>query len=310
MGSMLYSDALKNPMVPFDTLIEHYNKPDVVYKYQNFYDEAGNLNKYWKTNITGKTFRLNVASSFEDQNDCKPYFDKEKVVFFLENFYQKMAPYKVEDLKSAIKEELTQEHFNKIVSNYQNNIYIGCFTATSTNDCMWEKYSNNHTGFCIEYKVSNSELLSHNMLPVIYETRGFDSSYTYFLNFILEAYRQGKGMSFEENIEEYEEYYNKLGKLAYIPTFIKEKKWCFEEEYRLFLLPHFRKNGSIVEADKEMDDNKCINLEESVAAIHLGKNFDNNKNSGQLLDEIRNTIAGRGILLFQKKTDGTEVQLK
>ena len=123
-------------------MIEYYNKPLRVYKYQNFYDDKGNEKKYWQTNITGETFRLNVASSFEDTNDCRPYFNRDKVLKCFKSFYERSAPDKLFEMLNVADVEITEEYFNNIVSNYQNTIYIGCLTATARNNHMWEKYGN------------------------------------------------------------------------------------------------------------------------------------------------------------------------
>ncbi len=306
---MRYQDALKSPNVSFVALIEHYNKPDRVYKYQYFYDEAGNPNRYWKTNITGETFRLNVASSFEDQNDCRPRFDRNTVIDFMKRFLIRVETDNLTDLLKNIDKEITEDFFERIVLNYQNSIFIGCLTAKSSNNHMWKKYANNDTGYCIEYSVPDNELLSHNMLPVIYESKGFDASYAFCLGIILEGVRQGKNRTLEENIQIYSQYYNIWGKLVYVPTFVKGESWHQEEEYRLFLLPHFINSIRMVKAKEEMDKNQCISLEKSVRAIYLGKNFEKNPNSDMLLDEIKTVISGRNISLFQRKADGTKISI-
>ncbi|MBQ8084970.1 MAG: DUF2971 domain-containing protein [Lachnospiraceae bacterium] len=230
-------------------LITYYKKPEKIYKYQCFYDEKNVLNEYWKTNITGKTFRLNVASSFEDANDSKPIYNVNDVIGYLKSFFLKFFPDKMEERISELKKEITDESFQRIVSNYQNNIYIGCFTGSSDNQKMWEKYSNNHSGYCIEYELSKNELLLHDMLPVIYQEGGFDISFAFFVALFLENVEKGKTRTLEENIKIYEPFYKRMIKMTQTPIFIKGKEWEFEREYRLFLLKHFHNGKKMVKAD-------------------------------------------------------------
>lgn len=309
MIKLKYPDALKSPYVPLVTLIESYKKPDKVYKYQVFYDKGGKLNRYWKTNVTGETFRLNVASSFEDQFDFRPQFDRKTVIECLKQIYSMASPELIAELLKIADEEITEERLEHIVSNYKNSIYIGCLTASSSNEHMWEKYANDHTGYCIEYCVHGNELLSHNMLPVIYEPSGVDLSYSFCLELILEAAKRKNSRTLRENLRIYSDNYAILLKQVYIPVFIKDVKWKREEEYRLFLLPHFKSAIRMVKANEEMDLNQCINLEKSVSAVHLGMNFDKNPEADKLLHEIENIIGNRNISLFQRKEDGTEIKL-
>ena len=123
---------------------------------------------------------------------------------------------------------------------YLDNISGGtntCFTISSDNITMWEKYANNETGFCLQYSTKKNNLFMNSTLPVLYSEKPYNSSLLLASQIILESCRQVKERSQEEQLEIYRPIYEKILKTAYINVFIKEKiKWEFEQEYRMFLL--------------------------------------------------------------------------
>jgi hypothetical protein len=66
-----------------------------------------------------------------------------------------------------------EKMFNDMVDRYA----IYCFSATGTNNKMWEEYAENHTGFCIEFikndffqgnaVIYDKEIPSVTMLPLL-----------------------------------------------------------------------------------------------------------------------------------------------
>lgn len=292
---LTYEQALLDRNISYETIITYYNKPKFVYKYQSFYNDDGSLNAHWKSNITGKTFRLNKASAFEDKNDCRPYFRQDYILKRIEDFYRYFAPTSVERALDLAREEINQATFERIREHYQNEIFIGCLTVSNNNEEMWDKYSNNKTGYCIEYEVADNFLLSDSMLPVLYSDKPYDSSDLFFLNLVLTAVQRGKNIALEENLKVYGEYFRWLLKLSYVPVFIKERaKWSYEKEYRLFLLKHRNTTKKMIRAEDYLDENQCIDLSDSVRSIYLGKRFDENPESDTLLNEIHEVIKTSG----------------
>ena len=79
-------------------------------------------------------------------------------------------------------EKTVEEHIKKtlygIVNTFRENTLIACLTARKDNQKMWEDYSNNYTGFVIEYKRPYYESLTDEqksllvtLLPVAYYKR-------------------------------------------------------------------------------------------------------------------------------------------
>lgn len=62
-------------------------------------------------------------------------------------------------------------------------VSISCFTTSSQNPNFWKDYAADYTGFCVEYKVENKNLL----YPVIYTNRKIDIS-EFACNFIISTY--------------------------------------------------------------------------------------------------------------------------
>ena len=163
-----YREALLDPNISWTQLTQGITLPDRLYKYQFFYSEEGEENKYWKNNIQGE-FHLSLGCEFEDTNDCRPYINKMDVKQYLNNFLSSM---KAEQSSVTLALKQFDEAFDDntvmgIVQNYQNMIRIGCFTDSFQNEKMWRKYSNRGRGFCIEYDTKKSELFSLSMLPVV-----------------------------------------------------------------------------------------------------------------------------------------------
>ena len=294
MGEKSYKDALIDKDIPYSVLVQGWNKPRYVYKYQNFYDADGSKNVYWKDSFKG-LFHLSLPYTFEDKNDCAPFYNSDDVKKIFYDFLDRFSPEKKDELIQELMGEIDDEHFDRIKENYQKSIYIGCFAKSPSIDEMWNKYSNDHTGYCIEYEVEKDKLLSEHMLPVLYSDSPYNSSFAFALSVLLESIKAGKGRTDEENIKYYGKYYERLQKMSYVPVFIKQRsKWAFEEECRLFLTPHVRMDldkTDVVEAKSLMDDNDCIDLSQAVSRIYIGKHFDKNPDSEALLEEIK-SIAG------------------
>lgn len=296
---MSYREALLDPNVSWGRLIEGEILPERLYKYQSFYSKEGEENKYWKNNIQGE-FHLSLGCEFEDTNDCRPYINKKDVKQYLVDFLETLKT-KQSDIELIMKEfdeELNENTIDEIVRNYQTQIRIGCFTDSVRNKRMWEKYSNNGSGFCIEYDTKKSELFSLSMLPVLYVSEQYNMSTNYVCSLILELCRQGKKRSEEEQLQIYNNIYKKVIKTAYIPLFLKDAdKWSFEREYRMFILKKRNTSNGMLRMEDVLDKNYNIDLSKAIKAIYLGVNFDKNENADRLYDGILD-IRGKQENLF------------
>lgn len=300
--SMDYEDAIFASDISWNEITRYIKIPNHLYKYQCFQYQDESPNQYWKQNITGK-FHMSLGCEFEDKNDCRPYFDKKFIIKYMSGFLYslKVANKDIMKILKQITDSITDEYFSTVVNNYQKDIRIGCFTDLSDNNDMWQKYSVSKTGFCIEYETSKNKLFQTTVLPVLYTDKPYNSSLTIANSIILECCRQGKNRSTEENMEIFMPIYSKIIKTAYIPLFIKqEKPWGFEREYRMFLLKHRNTNDGLIVANDFLDDNYNIDLSQSISAIYIGENFDNNKNSGKLLEEVLLICKNKGFHLYRK----------
>ena len=253
---MTYKKALFHPDVSWAELIDEIDIPDRLYKFQYFYSENGEENKFWKNNMQGE-FHLSLACEFEDTNDCRPYINKMDVKQCLNDILKKSKKVEQSIIKSAIKqfEEVFDENIAKeIVHNYQNMIRIGCFTTSFKNEKMWNKYSNCGRGFCIEYDTKKAELFSLSTLPILYTSKQYNMSLNYACSLIMEWCRQGKKRSMEEHLQKNNNIYEKIIKTAYIPLFLKNaEKWSFEKEYRMFVLKKRKTPSGMLKMEDVLD---------------------------------------------------------
>lgn len=302
---MSYVDALLSPDISWETLIEAVTIPEKLYKYQFFYSKDRKENKYWKNNMQGE-FHLSLGREFEDINDCRPYINKKDVEQYLVDFFKLMDAENVNSI-SAIKqfnERFDENNIARIVQNYQSKIRIGCFTDSFENRKMWEKYSNNSTGFCIEYDIKKSELFSSSVLPVLYTTKQYNMSKNYACSFILELCQQAKKRSEQEQLRIYQDNFRKMIKTAYIPVFLKDRdKWLFEREYRMFILKRRKTQNGWLRMEKILDKNYNIDLSKAIKAIYLGENFHKNENADELYNDILNICNDQGNLFEIYKID-------
>lgn len=225
----------------------------------------------------------------------------------IEDFFLNCGSYKIDDkrfrgIKAEIDAILTPEYFEGVISNYRNEIRIGCFTKSADNLDMWQKYSNARTGFCIEYQTEKDELFRCSTLPVLYSDKPYNSSLSLACSIILDLYQKAKGRSLEENLKIFEPIYAKMLKIAYIPLFIKEiAHWSFEEEYRMFLLKHRNTQIEMLKSDEILDENYNINLSNAITSVYLGVDFEKNKNHGAIKSEIIQMAEEMKMKVFQQR---------
>lgn len=273
--------------------------PASLYKYRSFYDRNNNENdienKYWKDYLWGK-FHLNTADNFEDVNDCKPFFDKDKLINAMIDKILDDEPDKIAIIKQRKniiknnKEIINQidDYIKKVEKNYKN-IHVGCFTNTNKNDEMWEKYADNYQGLCIEYDTEKHQRLKDSVLRVCYVEEEKRTEFVDKTDIIIKFIN-----NLNYNLSTVEQ------KNIFSPLFIKTNKWSFEKEYRLFLLEHRTMNNNLILEKKSiLDSDNNINLSCAIKAIYLGKNFKQNKNAEKLNEEIIELAKEKNISVYK-----------
>lgn len=138
--------------------------PQYVYKYyplgQSAKQDQQNIDS-----IQNKTIWASVGEAFNDPFECQYMF-------------------LTEDAIRAI--GFQPEAFilwNKVMSEFRKRITITCFTQNPNHMPMWAHYANNHQGFCVKYRVTDTSPL----YPVIYSEKR-QEAYALFINLFYELF--------------------------------------------------------------------------------------------------------------------------
>lgn len=297
----LLNQLLDKNKYGLNDIVSNFQKdiPRFLYKYRSFYNEDGSENKYWKDYLSG-SFHLSKAIDFEDVNDCKPSFNKEKIFKYILNINEVNTnlnlPININEVNTNLKQKLS-DLIDTIEENYQKYIFIGCFTASNENKQMWKKYADDHKGFCIEYDTEKNQRLKNSILRVCYveeERRKEFVDRTDSMLKIIENIRFKSKEDIHLNISTIEQ------KNIYSPIFIKTNNWSFEKEYRLFLLEHRTMNDkSMLKRKDVLDSNNNINLSSTVRAIYLGRDFEQNNNYEEIKEQVMEIASKRKISVYK-----------
>lgn len=129
------------------------------------------------------------------------------------------------------------DFYESILAKIKDSKVLTCFTTNLTNMPMWAHYANDHKGFCVEYKVINSDLI----FPVSYEVERIPIA-TSIVNLITLLNRKYSGENLEE--EDLRLYYEIL---FHGGSTVKCKSWDYEKEYRaIYIKKDFKSNGQLV----------------------------------------------------------------
>lgn len=152
--------------------------PHSIFQYRSF-DDAGYKVESLKKNYVW----LSMPKDFNDPYDCAGCFDMEKT---LENLLrEKQQNRDISKILSSHKifsnttQEILENSRAKLKNALQQKVKISCFSETYNNILMWSHYAQNHTGFCIEYNISNLELTNSfkkQLFPVFYTPKPIDMS--------------------------------------------------------------------------------------------------------------------------------------
>lgn len=230
-------------MVKFDNYktIEY---PTTLYKYR---DWSNNLHKKV---LTEGVLYLASPSDFEDIKDCnvpeKFPTKSELYDFFLEkskkeypnrnrNEYRQFARFWKEKspLGNPKKRAKLIGDFN---NEFNNKFGVLSLTANCNNDAMWDKYANNHMGVCL----------------------GFDAKA------LFDCVGGGGEVQYVDKLPTIDFAKDNFVQRHIKNIFFKEKKWNFEQEYRLHKMW----------ASKASVDDRCFRFPtDSLVEIRLGKDM-------------------------------------
>ena len=296
---MEYKDLLFDPDVSWDQVTQYFPPPAKLYKYQSFVTQEKRENPYWMVNMRGQ-FHTSQGLDFEDKLDCSPSFNQKRVIEYIDELLKvgNTPEIKRRKVLLSIKSDVNLGYLDSVRKNYQKDLQIGCFTDSADNEAMWDKYSCDKTGFCIEYATQKNRLFRSSTLPVVYENDPYDSSLTLASMIILCSREAGL---LDLMLTKYKTVYARLLKTTYIPLFIKKPSWAFEREYRMFLLKHRSTREGMLTSQDYLDSNGNIDLSDAVTAIYLGQNFENNQNAPQLRAQIISICKEKNISLYKKE---------
>jgi hypothetical protein len=123
--------------------------PKMVYKYYSLADND-EINKIKLQTLGDRKIYLSPMSSLNDPFEGKALF------------YNEIKLQQIERLK---------EHNGKLIDDFSSMSLITSFTKNNVNSMpMWAHYSNNHSGYCVEYDTEEKEnsLLKSLLMPVQY----------------------------------------------------------------------------------------------------------------------------------------------
>lgn len=212
-NSHIRENLVMGQIIIRESLEEVSDIPKIVYKYRNWTDENH------QTLLTKQIVFMSAPTSFEDPVDCKlfkrydlltndeiydyylknsktrnPTFSRQQHREFARGWAKKSLMRDKEQIK-----KMQQEDFIK----FDERFGVLSLTANPSNYFMWDKYSENHRGFCVGFDAmkmfkrlgGGSKVIYYDILPEILPSDDFDT----------EWHKQ---------------------------IFSKERKWEFEQEYR------------------------------------------------------------------------------
>ena len=176
---MEYKDLLFDPDISWDRVTQCFPPPAKLYKYQSFVTQEKRENPYWMVNMCGQ-FHTSQGRDFEDKLDCSPSFNQKRVIEYIDELLKvgNTPEIKRRNVLLSVERAINPDYLSRVEKNYQKDIQIGCFTDSADNEAMWDKYSCDKTGFCIEYATQKNSLFRLSTLPVVYESNPYDSSLT------------------------------------------------------------------------------------------------------------------------------------
>lgn len=199
--------------------------PQTLYKYREW------ANDFHKSILVDQIVYLSSPEEFEDPIDCKMpvRYDLLSADQILELYYklskedhpnwtsQEHRAFARKWAKNTPFKNPTfyESHQKQFFEGFFKRMGVLCLTAEPANILMWEKYSDDHKGFCVGFN-----------MPCIYENLGGSGEVGYFEELPIIS----PMMDF--------------GEQHFLQVLSKEKKWGFEKEYRTY---KFWENGALQE---------------------------------------------------------------
>lgn len=150
-----------------------------LYRYRYFDDQKSDKLPQWELALFKGMVIPASPMTFNDPFDCDLLIDDS---FVNSNCFQKL-----------LQDNLAEKHLSGYVGiispksldelrqhllKFKKEMLVACFSETNTSVLMWSHYARNHTGFCIEYNLSDWQA-NDNLRPVQYSSSApiFGKSY-------------------------------------------------------------------------------------------------------------------------------------
>lgn len=113
---------------------------------------------------------------------------------------------------------------NQTLDIFRDYIRISCFSSEiNRNIPLWSHYTNNHSGFCVKYKINNPKYF----YPVMYEDFRVEGTC------IIKSLIESMIFDFENNLNEPSYQFGESFWFLYMSFACKFSFWRYEKEYRL-----------------------------------------------------------------------------
>ncbi len=224
-------DNVLSNTIWFDNPLNMNDPYDCRFALDNFADQ------YHISPETYKSFYIDKPEEFD--SELFDYIKENKVTY---NEFMKKIKFNGLSLEPMITvfQDSHEEWLSKFIHSYLKKIYFCSFSQHFHSILMWTHYSQNHSGFCIEYDSSNINEYNpyiNNLYPIIYTDKLF-------------------------NISDYYSQQNPKNNILYFqyPIIYKSSEWAYENEWRVI-----HSHGSLSKA--------CNLPTPPISSIILGSNF-------------------------------------
>lgn len=197
-----------------------------LYKYCDFNSE------YWENRLFRGELYFCPANKLNDTFEGVPKIDLVKALEEGTNLNKAIR--QVYGIPKGEKLELSPKQIEDVLKGTQEKVRIASLSEVNDSDSMWERYSDRHRGFCIQYDVSKMSDLKKDMLyKVIYEEK--------------------------PDITKIAQDLSDAGDLFVL--IFKSKDWNYEKEWRMF---------KICEDEEEKEVIKYY-FRREISAVYLGR---------------------------------------
>ena len=186
------------------------NRPHYLYKYRNCDTNGISV-------LETSSIWMARPDTLNDPYDCWYSYGGKEIVEIYESILRNRYPSTPQDVVNKWRIGATQrliDENNKLRKIFKNTVKLCSLSESYNIDRMWKEYAKDHTGFCIEFDINNSDKnVLIDLFPVFYTDIRVD--FNEYINLLFRDKSQVNG-GFIRNA-----------------LLIKEQKWLHEREWRI-----------------------------------------------------------------------------